>query len=187
MSENLLVVCSDTHGRDGPRLSGRVETAVAEAERVVHAGDFTTEASLDGFRRAADRLHAVHGNADDPAVRERLPGALTATWRGLRIAVRHRPEGGTTGLSLFGRERDADLVVFGHTHRPTVRDGDPVLLNPGSHADPRGNRPAHAEIEAVGDGEEGGGGGGGGDDPDRFEGRIVAPDGTVIDRFRIDR
>jgi len=170
----MLVVCSDTHGTDGPQLSGRTLTAVREADAVVHAGDFTTEASLDGFHREADRLHAVHGNVDTAAVADRLPPARTVTWNGLRIAVRHRPEGGTTGLTMFGRERDADLVVHGHTHRPTYREGDPPILNPGSHADPRGNRPGHAEIEATGEGT---------DATPRFEGRIVEPDGTLVERF----
>lgn len=177
----MLVVCSDTHGTDGPRLSGHTLSAVREAEAVVHAGDFTTGTSLDGFRREADRLHAVHGNADAPPVVDRLPPERTVAWNGLRIAVRHRPEGGATGLALFGRERGADLVVHGHTHRPTYREGDPPILNPGSHADPRGNRPAHAEIEAV-SGDDGADGGSPGP---RFEGRIVGPDGSALERFAV--
>jgi len=152
----MLVVCSDTHGSDGPRLSGRTAEAVAAADLVVHAGDFTTAAALEGFESAADRLLAVHGNADDPAVVDRLPGARTLTYGGATVAVTHRQRGGTVDLRLFGRERGADLVVSGHTHRPSVGGEAPVLLNPGSHVDPRGNRPGHAELERTGDGLAGG-------------------------------
>ncbi|GAB6860841.1 metallophosphoesterase [Haloplanus litoreus] len=149
----MLVVCSDTHGTDDPRLRGRTREAVTAADLVIHAGDFTTPAVLDAVREATTRLVAVHGNADNGAVRARLPDATTTTYAGIRIAVTHTERGGATALSLFGRERGAGLVVSGHTHRPTVvdADGGPTLLNPGSHADPRGNRPGHAELWAAGD------------------------------------
>lgn len=167
----MLVVLSDTHGTDGPRLDGPIAAAVDRAEVVVHAGDLTTEAAFSGFERAADRLVAVHGNADDDAVCERLPTATVLTYGGRRVAVTHRREGGTMALRLFGRERGADLVVFGHTHRPTVLDGDPTLLNPGSHADPRGHVPAHAELRVA----EGG---------DGLVGDLVGPAGT-LEAFRV--
>jgi len=33
---------------------------------------------------------------------------------------------------MAGRERGADIVVFGHTHRPFLSDADrPILFNPG--------------------------------------------------------
>ncbi|MFB6103178.1 MAG: metallophosphoesterase [Haloplanus sp.] len=188
----MLVVCSDTHGTDDPRLTGHTREAVSAADLVIHAGDFTTVAVLDAFRDVADRLVAVHGNADTVAVQERLPAAATTTYAGVPIAVTHTERGGTTALSLFGRQRGAALVVFGHTHRPTVvrsgtpsasGTGSPTLLNPGSHADPRGNRPAHAELWAAGSD----------DVPDGvgskaevgLVGVIRTPDGDVIDRIRV--
>ena len=143
----MIAVLSDTHSEDGHALRGPALDAVQGADRVVHAGDFTSETALDAFHDASEQLLAVHGNADDDAVTERLPAARTFDVAGVRVAVTHRRRGGTTGLSLFGRERGADLVVFGHTHQPAVVDtGDVTLLNPGSHADPRGNEAAYAEL-----------------------------------------
>jgi len=152
---------------------------------VIHAGDFTTTAVLDAFRDRADRLVAVHGNADTVAVQERLPPATTTTYAGVRIAVTHTERGGATALSLFGRQRGADLVVSGHTHRPTVDtpEAGPTLLNPGSHADPRGNRTAHAELWAAGsdaapaevaDAVDSG-----------LVGVLRSPEGTVLGRIRV--
>jgi putative phosphoesterase len=167
----VLVVISDTHGTDGHRLVDRALSAVEDADVVVHAGDFTTAAVLDAHREAAGDLRAVHGNADDPAVRERLPPARTVEALGLRVAVTHRRDGGATGLAMFGRSRDADVVVSGHTHRPSVEDaGGPVLLNPGSHAQPRGNRPGYAVLRGADDG---------------VAGELRAPDGTLAERFRV--
>jgi len=167
------VLVSDTHGTDGHRLRDRTLDAVREADLVAHAGDVTTAAALDALRREADRLLAVHGNADDPDVTDRLPGARTFVHGGVRFALTHTRRGGATGLSLFGRERGADAVVYGHSHRPSVAAGDgdgPVLLNPGSHAEPRGARPGHAELVAA----DGG-----------LCGRLRGPDGTVFETFAL--
>jgi len=179
----MLVVCSDTHGTDDARLTGRTREAVAAADRVVHAGDFTTATVLDAFRNRADHLVAVHGNADTAAVQERLPPAATTTYAGATIAVTHTERGGATALSLFGRQRGADLVVSGHTHRPTVdtSEAGPTLLNPGSHADPRGHRAVHAELWAAGSDAV---------PPDApaetgLVGVLRSPDGDVIGRIRV--
>ena len=142
---------------------------MCEAERVIHAGDFITSSALEAFQNEAARLDAVYGNVDESEVRERLPEARTIEWNGLRIAVTHRRNGGQTGLAMFGRERGADIVISGHSHKPGVtRTEDLTLLNPGSHAQPRGNRPGHAELEGV---EEG------------IRGRLREPDGTVFEEF----
>lgn len=168
----MIAVLSDTHSADGHDLQGRALDAVREADLVVHAGDFTTEAALDAFYDVSDELLAVHGNADEPAVRDRLPGARTLEAGGIRIAVTHRQRGGTTGLAFFGRERGADLVVSGHTHQPTVTETEDVtLLNPGSHADPRGNPAAHAELYP----ENGG-----------VRGEIRDRGGSVLREFRME-
>jgi putative phosphoesterase len=191
----MLVVLSDTHSDAGHELAGRAREAVAEADAVVHAGDFTAPAALDAFQEVADALHAVHGNTDAAAVRERLPPARTVTALGLRIAVTHRREGGDTGLVMFGRERGADLVVSGHTHRPRVEaaEAGPALLNPGSHADPRGGPASHAELVRAAGGDsqkrrEGANAGAVGErgfprKPTRVRGRLYRRDGSVLEKF----
>jgi len=73
----VLAIVSDTHGTDGHRLEGRTLEAVREADTVVHAGDFTTEAVYDAFAAEANDLVAVHGNNDDPSLVERLPSVAT--------------------------------------------------------------------------------------------------------------
>ncbi|QSG01584.1 metallophosphoesterase [Natranaeroarchaeum sulfidigenes] len=168
----MLTICSDTHSLDGHALTGRTLEAVREADQVIHAGDFTSTSALDAFQDEAKRLDAVHGNADRMAVRDRLPTARIVEYEGIRFAVTHRKRGGATALSLFGRQREADVVVSGHSHQPSVVDADGLtLLNPGSHADPRGNRPGHAELEPAAGG---------------LDGRLCQPDGTVFEEFRIE-
>jgi len=172
----VITVVSDTHGIDGHRLEGRTLEAVRSAERVVHAGDFTTEAVLDAFlaeagndRNGGGDVVAVTGNNDDEAVRERLGSAEVVDWSGVRFAVVHGHEHDATSLPLFGRQEGADVVVAGHSHRPGWDPtGDVAVLNPGSHADPRWYRPAHAELEPTTEG---------------LSGRLVTPGGEVIETF----
>jgi hypothetical protein len=170
----MLVVVSDTHARTDHRLAGRTLDAVRDADLVVHAGDFNREPVLDAFVRESAEFLGVYGNTDDGAVRDRLPPAREFDYGGLRFAVTHTRDGGPTALSLFGRQHGADVVVSGHSHRPTLDVSGPVaLLNPGSHAQPRGNRPGHAELDPDPAGEG-------------LRCRLVTPDGEVFAEETLD-
>mgnify|MGYP005830161767 CR=1 FL=1 len=165
----MIAVVSDTHGRDGHRLTGRTLEAVRDAALVLHAGDFLTEAVLDAFEAETDRLVGVTGNNDTPSVQRRLPARRTVEYEGVRIAMAHGHEHTETSLAMYGRQENADLVVVGHSHRPEFRHvGDVPVLNPGSHADPRWYEAAHAEL-----------------DTDPLRGRLLTPDGTELERFTV--
>lgn len=167
----MFVVLGDTHRQAGHGLEGRAREAVRAADAVAHTGDFTTAAVYDAIAAECERLHAVAGNNDEPALADRLPSRAVFGVEGSTVAMVHGHEHSTEALSLLGREAGADLVVFGHSHRPGVESTPAVtLLNPGSHADPRWYRPAHAELERGADG---------------LEGRLVDPDGTVFETFSI--
>ena len=144
----MLTVISDTHGTDDHRLTGRTLDAVQDADHVVHAGDFTTEAVYDAIDAEAATLTAVAGNNERQPLRERLPAEATVEWADYRILVVHGHEHTDTALGLLARQEDADIVVGGHSHRPELADLDGrLLVNPGSYADPRRYRPAHAELD----------------------------------------
>ncbi|MFC9583413.1 metallophosphoesterase family protein [Streptomyces yangpuensis] len=136
-----LLLTSDTHvPARAKRLPEELLRAVGEADVVLHAGDWTDEATLDLLESRARRLIAVYGNNDGPALRRRLPEIARAELGGLRFAVVHE-----TGPAA-GRERrcaarfpDTDVLVFGHSHIPwdsTAATGL-RLLNPGSPTDRR--------------------------------------------------
>jgi len=171
----MLVVVSDTHSREETKLQGRTAEAVREADLVVHAGDFYREPVLDAFESVARSLRAVYGNNADAAIRDRLPEVRTVEYAGVRFAVTHRHRNGDTGLVMLARERGADAVVCGHSHRPRFDGSGAVpILNPGSHAQPRGNRPAHAELDPISGRESG------------LSGRLVTPGEEVFEEFRIE-
>lgn len=168
----MLVVLGDTHRREGHGLEGRTRAAVRDAAVVAHTGDFTTEAVYEALAAECDELHAVVGNNDEAALVARLPARTVFEAEGLTVALVHGHEHSREALSLLGREVGADVVAVGHSHRPGVEaTGSGTLVNPGSHADPRWYRPAHAELERVGT---------------TVEGRLVQPDGTVLESFSVE-
>lgn len=134
----MLLALSDTH-------------CEAEADTVLHAGDFTTEPVLDAFETLADEFHGVVGNNDTAAVRDRLPETRVVERFGRRLLLVHGHQHSPTALGLLARQENAAVAVVGHSHRPTIEtSGALTVVNPGSHADPRGNRPAYAELTETG-------------------------------------
>ncbi|MFB6300171.1 MAG: metallophosphoesterase [Halobacteriales archaeon] len=164
-----LVAVGDTHHETSTALSGRTAEAVADADIVVHTGDFTTERVLNAFQDICRRFEAVHGNNDTAGVRERLPAtrtiAIPDTDR--RVVVVHGHEHSPTALSLLAHQEAADLVVVGHSHRPGVEHLETALvLNPGSYARPRQFRAAYAELEIT---------------AASISGQLLTPDGEVLE------
>lgn len=150
---NMIAVIGDTHGTDHHRLEGRTLQAVRKADHVFHTGDFTTEAVYDAVSAEAGQdtggapVTAVHGNRDEHALAGRLPETATAEADGLRLVVAHGHRRDRTNIGLLAREAQADVAIVGHSHRPGIEELPAALLvNPGSYADPRQYRAAHAEI-----------------------------------------
>jgi putative phosphoesterase len=93
------------------------------------------------------------GNRDTAGVSERLPETQVLERLGQRILLVHGHRHDETSLGLLGRQEQADIVVVGHTHRPGIETvGGMTVVNPGSHADPRGHHPANAMIANTEDG-----------------------------------
>jgi len=113
--------------------------ALRGADLILHAGDLSAAATLEELRAFGPRVHAVHGNADEPALRTALPAELVVDVEDARIGMVHIP-GPAAGREdrLVRRFPGCDAVVFGHTHLPVVeRHGGVWLLNPGSPTERR--------------------------------------------------
>jgi len=142
-----VVVVSDTHiPSRADELPDFVANELEDADLVVHAGDFDSEAAYDEIRDIADDLVAVRGNMDPRSLG--LPKTETLWVEDVQFVVVH----GTGPLDGYERVRetvreerdDPNAVgISGHTHR--LRDwttDDVRMLNPGSAtgADPPKNR-----------------------------------------------
>lgn len=122
---------SDTHGL----LRAQVHEVFAGVDRILHAGDVCGDDILDELALIAP-VQAVFGNCDVPGDR-RLAEALHLTVERVRIHVRHGHELGRPRPAQVAAAYDADVCVYGHTHRQLIeRIGARLVVNPGA-AGPR--------------------------------------------------
>jgi putative phosphoesterase len=131
---HLLGLISDTHGLIRPG----VHSALTGVELILHAGDVGGGAILDELRLIAP-VRAVFGNTDPPEHPELLI-ELNVEVNGLRVHVSHGHEVGSPTPEKLAERYDADVVVYGHTHRPLVTRKDGALfVNPGAAGPKRFN------------------------------------------------
>lgn len=127
----LIGLISDTHGLVRPD----VHTALAGVELILHAGDVGGDEILDELALIAPVL-AVYGNTDPPG-QPRLSTAIDMKLGGVRVHVSHGHEvGSPTPAKLLARY-DADIIVYGHTHKQLITQAEGRwVVNPGA-AGPR--------------------------------------------------
>ncbi len=167
---------SDTHiPHRLKRLPEAVIDALAGVDLILHAGDVDDPVALAPLRAIAP-VHAVRGNVhlqDFSNGGATLPAVVELQLAGQRIVLTHGHHPGLPGFCLkclsviaqrlgltdngqFNRRiahrlawlyPEADIVVFGHTHRAHVeRVGHTLLVNPGAVCPTRGEQPTVARM-----------------------------------------
>jgi len=154
VSTRLLLI-SDTHIPGRARtLPAAVLAAADEVDLIIHAGDWVAASVLDDLEQHAEVL-GVYGNNDGADLRDRLPEVARREIDGVRFAVIHETGDAQRRHARTDAEfRDADVLVFGHSHIPwdTVTPGGLRLLNPGSPTDRRRQPRCTMMTAAVDDG-----------------------------------
>jgi putative phosphoesterase len=124
---HVLGLISDTHGLFRPG----VHDALAGVELILHAGDVGGAEILDELALIAP-VKAVFGNTD-PSDQPGLVNEIVMEVGGLRVHVSHGHEVGSPTPARLAARYDADVVVYGHTHRPLVaRHDGRLFVNPGA-------------------------------------------------------
>jgi uncharacterized protein len=144
----LVAVIADTHlPRGARRLPDACVERLRGADLVLHAGDFVSAAFLAELEALGPPVLGVHGNMDEPALKEALPQERVVEVGGARIGMVHIP-GPRIGREarLADRFPGCQAVVYGHTHVPQVERVEEVwLLNPGSPTERR-TAPGHSVL-----------------------------------------
>lgn len=149
-----ILVVSDTHGRHGK--FDCVLEEMGKIDYLFHLGDL--EGGEDYIEAVCDcPVYMVGGNNDFfsgmPFEREVCVGGkkiFMAHGHGQNV---HR---GIEQISEKGKKMGADIVMFGHTHKPCLEYvGDMLVLNPGSLTYPRqaGHKPSYIVLNIEENGE----------------------------------
>jgi uncharacterized protein len=151
-----VAIIADTHLPRGSRaLPEECVSLLREAELVLHAGDFVTVAALEDLREIGPPVEGIHGNMDEPELKQLLPNQRVLNVGDVRIGMVHNP-GPRNGREtrLAAKFADCQAVVYGHTHVPQVeRFEDVWILNPGSPTERR-TAPIHAMLTLTVEGTE---------------------------------
>lgn len=123
-----ILVMSDSHGNEAGikralKLAGDVDV-------VAHLGDLERDTKCIKNRT----VYSVRGNCD---ISSNQASKRLITIEGKKILIVHghkqRVKLGLLNLAFYAREKEADIVLFGHTHIPTEQyDGTVLMYNPGS-------------------------------------------------------
>ena len=139
---HVVGLISDTHGL----LRSGVHEALAGVELILHAGDVGGSDILAELRLIAP-VRATFGNTDSPEDPE-LSREISVSIDGVMIHVSHGHETGSPTPEKLADLYDADVIVYGHTHRQLVtRVGEKLIVNPGAAGARRFNlKPSVARL-----------------------------------------
>jgi len=127
----IVGLVSDTHSLIRPEIFG----ALDGVDLILHAGDVGGRSVIDELAAIAP-VRAVYGNCDVPG-EPGLEARLVLEIEGVSIHVSHGHELGSPTPEKLLTRNGADVVIFGHTHKPLVeRSGARLVINPGA-AGPR--------------------------------------------------
>lgn len=130
-----ILVVSDTHGDEGALW--RALEAQPAARTVIHLGDGVREAEDMAARFPEKTFYIVRGNCDFRSAAGHLPYVREEVCGGKRLFFTHGHlydvKSDLYRIGCAARERQADVLLFGHTHRPLATYDDGLyLFNPGS-------------------------------------------------------
>ncbi len=142
-----ILVFSDSHGNMTEMMAAMKNERF---DMLMHAGDYGEDlVRAAGMMGLSVPVHVVRGNCDPNS---EYPREVMAETEGVRIFIVHgnrqAVKSGINRLYYYALEQNADVVVFGHTHAPLVKNtGDLYLLNPGTIAVPHGYGKSYGIIE----------------------------------------
>ncbi|HST06841.1 MAG TPA: metallophosphoesterase family protein [Gemmatimonadaceae bacterium] len=142
----IVGLISDTHGLIRPG----VHQALSGVGLILHAGDVGGPDILAELALIAPVM-AVYGNTDPPG-EAGLTERIDIVVGGVHLHVSHGHELGSPTPAKLAERYDAEVVIYGHTHRQLVTELDGRLfVNPGAAGPKRFNlTPSVARLTIAG-------------------------------------
>ena len=151
-----VLIVSDTHRKDENLY--KIMKEEGPFDMLIHLGDVEgSEDKIAGWAGEDCQVHMVLGNNDFFSDLDREKEINIGKYRVLLTHGHYYNVSlGVERLELEARERNLDIVMYGHTHRPfyEVHNGV-IILNPGSLSYPRqeGRKPSYMIMEIDNEGE----------------------------------
>jgi putative phosphoesterase len=110
-----------------------------DVDHILHGGDVGQWEVVIELQSVAP-VTAVYGNTDNLDMRAKLPQVAEIELDGFRIVVTHGDQlGSPTPAKLHEAFPRAEIIVYGHTHKPLLElvDKTVTVMNPGGAGAPR--------------------------------------------------
>ena len=136
MKKSHIGIISDTHDN-----RKNIAQAVAlfnkhEVSLVIHAGDLVSPFTVMDFKLLTCPMEMVFGNNDGERIGlsnsfknigTLVPGPRSFSFQGKKFLLMHEPG----CLDHLMQAQNIDVIIYGHTHDVDVRQGQPLVINPG--------------------------------------------------------
>jgi len=126
-----LAILSDTHGNYP--LAVKALESLGQLDYIIHLGDTTEDAEMIELALGRE-LIKLSGNCD---MSNKYPELITTTIADKKVLLSHGDRFMVkSGLNLIkqrAKQEKADMVLYGHTHRPAILNIDGIMfINPGT-------------------------------------------------------
>jgi len=136
LKDTMVGIISDTHDNRSLIIKAVDEFNKAGCSLIVHAGDYVAPFTIREFEKLRGKFLGVFGNNDGEkkGLSEKFSriGSLYKppyefTYHDKRFVVMHEPD----YLDKYMAKDGLDVIVYGHLHKVDIRDGKPLVINPG--------------------------------------------------------
>ncbi len=115
----------------------RLAISTVKPDAIIHLGDHFDDATTIAEEYSHIRFHQVPGNCDRYRCPEDAPHIMHYRIGGVKFYMTHGNLHGVKSslarLIADAREKDVQVVLYGHTHIADCRwEGDLLILNPGA-------------------------------------------------------
>ncbi|MDI6856510.1 MAG: metallophosphoesterase [Candidatus Thermoplasmatota archaeon] len=136
--EKVIGLISDTHiPIRAEKIPEKVFYIFKDVDLIIHAGDLIELKVIKELEKIAPVI-AVYGNMDKDEVKEKLPEISSVNILDWKIGVMHNPHSffGMSRMRKIAKQNKFKIFVFGHTHKPLIKQEEILFINPGSATNP---------------------------------------------------
>ena len=126
-----IAIVSDTHGNFA--LAVRALDVLGHFDHIIHLGDTTADAEIMELSLGREMI-ITSGNCD---MKREYPHCLVMDLCGKKFLITHgdrfQVKSGLAKIYQGALDEGADIVLYGHTHMPSIEQRDELtLMNPGA-------------------------------------------------------